>query len=197
MTVHKTSVLVLDCAEPEPLARFYAAPLGANAGPGPGGGEMYLLTGSSGVVLGVRRDPDHAPRSWPTPESSQQVHLRILAAADSLDEAEREARPWPSGPDRCRPRMTAAAWTTVRRRDASPTRRDTPLSSRPSGSIPPRTPPPGDPLLCLSPGMGRPRVTSGTGVRPLPAVPSGPGRPLGSAPVIPVFQCSGFRRRPR
>lgn len=91
MTTLKTSVLVLDCAEPESLARFYASLLGASAGPAPGDGELFLVTGGSGVVLGVRRDPNHTPPSWPAPEDSQQAHLRILVAADSLDEAEREA----------------------------------------------------------------------------------------------------------
>lgn len=43
------------------------------------------------MAVGVRRDPHHAPASWPPRESSQQAHLRILVAADSLDEAEREA----------------------------------------------------------------------------------------------------------
>lgn len=92
MTVLKTSVLVLDCAEPEPLAGFYAELLGAVAGPAPGDGELILVTGASGVVLlGVRRDPNHVPPSWPAPEDSQQAHLRILVAAEALDEAEREA----------------------------------------------------------------------------------------------------------
>ncbi|MFE7095407.1 VOC family protein [Streptomyces erythrochromogenes] len=91
MTVLKTSVIVLDCAEPETLARFYAELLGATAGPAPDDGELYLVTGGAGVLLGIRRDPQHTPPSWPLPEGSQQVHLRILVAEDSLDEAEREA----------------------------------------------------------------------------------------------------------
>ncbi|MFJ1567828.1 VOC family protein [Streptomyces erythrochromogenes] len=91
MTVLKTSVIVLDCAEPESLARFYAELLGATAGPAPDDGELFLVTGGAGVLLGIRRDPQHTPPSWPLPEGSQQVHLRILVAEDSLDEAEREA----------------------------------------------------------------------------------------------------------
>lgn len=91
MTVVKTTVLVLDSAEPEPLARFYAELLGATAGPATGDGDLFLVTGSSGAVLGIRRDPNHAPPSWPAPQDSQQAHLRILVSPDSLDEAEREA----------------------------------------------------------------------------------------------------------
>ncbi|MFD9357148.1 VOC family protein [Streptomyces sp. NPDC060031] len=91
MTVLKTSVLVLDCAEPESLSRFYAELLGATAGPAGGDAELFLVTGHTGVLLGIRRDPHHLPPSWPPPEDSQQAHLRILVAEDSLDEAEREA----------------------------------------------------------------------------------------------------------
>lgn len=91
MTVPKTAVLVLDSAEPERLAHFYAELLGATAGPAPDDGELLLVTGHSGVVLGVRRDPDHVPPSWPLPEGSQQAHVCILVEERSLDEAEREA----------------------------------------------------------------------------------------------------------
>ncbi|KOU14407.1 MULTISPECIES: VOC family protein [Streptomyces] len=91
MTVLKTSVIVLDCAEPEPLARFYAQLLGASAGPATDDGELFLVTGRAGPLLGVRRDPHRATPSWPLPEGSQEVHLRILVAQGALDEAEREA----------------------------------------------------------------------------------------------------------
>lgn len=91
MTVPKTTVLVLDSAEPELLARFYAELLGATTGPAPGDEELLLVTSRTGVVLGVRRDPDHVPPSWPLPEGSQQAHVRILVEARCLDEAEREA----------------------------------------------------------------------------------------------------------
>ncbi|MCB5164544.1 VOC family protein [Streptomyces bambusae] len=90
MTVRKTSVLVLDCAEPEALARFYARLLGAEtcAGREP---DLVEVVTADGVQLAVRRDHGHAPPSWPRPEDSQQAHLRIFVAPDDLDEAEREA----------------------------------------------------------------------------------------------------------
>ncbi|MFJ7154326.1 VOC family protein [Streptomyces sp. NPDC101118] len=91
MTVPKTTVLVLDSAEPELLARFYAELLGGTAAPAPDDGDLLLVSGPAGVVLGVRRDPHHAPPSWPLPEGSQQAHLHILVPAPSLDDAEREA----------------------------------------------------------------------------------------------------------
>ncbi|MGW0748547.1 VOC family protein [Streptomyces sp. NPDC002587] len=90
MTVAKTSVLVLDCAEPESLALFYADLLGAQvrAGEEP---DTVEVVGGAGVHLAVRRDHGYAPPSWPRPEDSQQAHLRIVVAAADLDEAEREA----------------------------------------------------------------------------------------------------------
>ncbi|MFD3539164.1 VOC family protein [Streptomyces sp. NPDC058662] len=91
MTVPKTGVLVLDCSEPEALARFYAALLDAEVGPADGDSDLLLLTGGAGVLLGIRRDLGHAPPSWPRPEDSLQAHLRILVEPDLLDEAEREA----------------------------------------------------------------------------------------------------------
>ncbi|MFE9928021.1 VOC family protein [Streptomyces sp. NPDC005533] len=91
MTVPKTPVLVLDSAEPELLARFYAELLGATTGPAPGDEGLILVTGRAGVVLGIRHDPDHAPPSWPLPEGSQQAHVCILVEARHLDDAEREA----------------------------------------------------------------------------------------------------------
>lgn len=90
-TVPKTSVLVLDSSDPEPLARFYAALLGATVEPAGGDPGLLLVAGHSGVVLGIRHDLGHAPPSWPRPEDSQQAHLQILVAPDALDEAEREA----------------------------------------------------------------------------------------------------------
>ncbi|MEU9106915.1 VOC family protein [Streptomyces xanthophaeus] len=90
MTVAKTSVLVLDCAEPESLALFYAGLLGADVRAGEGA-DMVEVVGGAGVHLAIRRDHGYAPPSWPRPEDSQQAHLRILVAPDDLDEAEREA----------------------------------------------------------------------------------------------------------
>ncbi|MGW6742289.1 VOC family protein [Streptomyces sp. NPDC055025] len=90
MTVTKTSVLVLDSAEPVELAGFYATFLGAETriGKNP---DFVEIVGHDGVHLAIRRDHGHAPASWPRPESSQQAHLRILVARDDMDEAEREA----------------------------------------------------------------------------------------------------------
>ncbi|MFD4695002.1 VOC family protein [Streptomyces sp. NBC_00683] len=90
MTVGKTSVLVLDCAEPMELAGFYADLLGAEmrVGSDP---DFVEVVGNPGVHLAVRRDHGYAPPSWPRPEDSQQAHLRILVEVGDMDEAEREA----------------------------------------------------------------------------------------------------------
>ncbi|MET9604981.1 VOC family protein [Streptomyces sp. NPDC006512] len=101
MTVKKTSVLVLDCAEPQALALFYAQLLDADVRMGEDP-DMVEVVGTTGVHLAVRRDHGYAPPSWPRPEDSQQAHLRIQVAAADLDEAEREAvsfgaRPLESG----------------------------------------------------------------------------------------------------
>ncbi|MFE9395036.1 VOC family protein [Streptomyces flavidovirens] len=90
MTVAKQSVLVLDCAEPEVLAEFYAGLLDAEARVGTNP-DFVEVVGGQGVCLAVRRDHGYAPPSWPRPEDSQQAHLRILVERGDMDEAEREA----------------------------------------------------------------------------------------------------------
>ncbi|GAA3116332.1 hypothetical protein GCM10020254_73890 [Streptomyces goshikiensis] len=135
MTVPKTSFLVLDCAEPEALARFYAEFLDAAAGRSSADPDLFLVTSATGVLVGIRRDPGQAPPSWPRPEDSQQAHLHVLVAPDRLDQAEREAvalgaRPV-GGPGR-----TAPGWTTVRTCAGSPT-----PPATPSSSFPPRRDP--------------------------------------------------------
>ncbi|KDQ70446.1 VOC family protein [Streptomyces halstedii] len=90
MTVGKTSVLVLDCAEPLELAGFYAALLDAETRVG-NDPDFVEVVGNSGVHLAIRRDHGYAPPSWPRPEDAQQAHLRILVERGAMDEAEREA----------------------------------------------------------------------------------------------------------
>ncbi|MGW0937073.1 VOC family protein [Streptomyces sp. NPDC002666] len=90
MAVPKTSVLVLDCAEPKELADFYAMLLNAEVHVG-NEPDLIEVVGHRGVHLAIRRDHGYAPPSWPRPDDSQQAHLRILVAREDLDEAEREA----------------------------------------------------------------------------------------------------------
>ncbi|MER6116365.1 VOC family protein [Streptomyces sp. NPDC001743] len=90
MAVPKSSVLVLDCAEPEELADFYAALLNAEVRVGPQS-ETLEVVGQAGVRLAIRKDHGFAPPSWPRPDDSQQAHLLLLVAREDMDEAEREA----------------------------------------------------------------------------------------------------------
>ncbi|MGA5559082.1 VOC family protein [Streptomyces lavendulocolor] len=90
MTVPKNSVLVLDSAEPEDLADFYAGLLGARTRRGTDP-DFIEVVGHDGVCVAVRRDHGYAPPSWPRPDDSQQAHLHILVAEEDMDEAEREA----------------------------------------------------------------------------------------------------------
>ncbi|MCX5383954.1 VOC family protein [Streptomyces sp. NBC_00083] len=89
MSVSKTSILVLDCAEPVELAEFYAALLGGEVETGHDS-DFVEVVGGHGVHLAIRRDHGYAPPSWPRPEDSQQAHLRIVVAFGDMDAAERE-----------------------------------------------------------------------------------------------------------
>ncbi|MFP8885228.1 MULTISPECIES: VOC family protein [Streptomyces] len=90
MPVQKTSVLVLDCADPEALAEFYANLLGAEVRRGVDP-DFIEVTGAEGIRLAARRDHGFTPPSWPRPDDSLQAHLHILVPRDGMDEAEREA----------------------------------------------------------------------------------------------------------
>ncbi len=89
MAVAKQVMVVLDCAEPEALADFYATILdaGVRRGLDP---DFVEVVGPDGVHLAIRRDHGLAPPSWPRPEDAQQSHLHILVLQQDMDEAERE-----------------------------------------------------------------------------------------------------------
>ncbi|WP_030904458.1 VOC family protein [Streptomyces sp. NRRL F-5126] len=89
MTVAKTTVLVLDAAEPAEPADFYAALLDAETRQGDDP-DFLEIVGDAGVRLAIRRDRSYAPPSRPRPETSQQAHLRILMERGEMDAAERE-----------------------------------------------------------------------------------------------------------
>jgi len=86
MAVARSLFVSLDCADPTPLAEFWAAMLG---------GEIRFRTATT---VGVRTDwvwltamavPDYEPPTWPTAEVPKQVHLDL--AVDDLDAAIAEA----------------------------------------------------------------------------------------------------------
>lgn len=87
--VVEAGVLVLDCAEPEPVAEFYATVLGAEL-PEEMGVELIEITGRGGTRMAFRRQHGAMPNAWPRPDDSQQAHLDLLVAADKMDAAERQ-----------------------------------------------------------------------------------------------------------
>lgn len=89
MPVAKRVMLVLDCAEPEALADFYATLLDAQARRGLDP-DFVEVAGPGGVHLAIRRDHGLAPPSWPRPDDAQQAHLHVLVDQHDMDEAERE-----------------------------------------------------------------------------------------------------------
>lgn len=86
MAVARLASVALDCADPLPLARFWAALLG---------GE---IAATSDMVAAVRTDrgwlmamrvPGYVPPDWPDGSVQKQIHLDL--AVDDLDAAEAEA----------------------------------------------------------------------------------------------------------
>ncbi|MEP6761394.1 MAG: VOC family protein [Sporichthyaceae bacterium] len=77
--------VVIDCPDPEVLARFYSALLGL---PVTFRSDDFVVVArndtSSG--FGFQRVPDHQPPRWPDPEHPQQMHLDVMV--DDLDAAE-------------------------------------------------------------------------------------------------------------
>ncbi|MFD5427666.1 VOC family protein [Streptomyces sp. NPDC127084] len=90
MTVARTAVLALDCAEPEVLAEFYAGLLGGQVRP-TDDPDRIEVAGPDGALLAFLRDHGFAPPSWPRPEDSQQAHLLVYVEPGEVDAAEREA----------------------------------------------------------------------------------------------------------
>lgn len=88
MGLIEASVIVLDCAEPEKLADFYATLLDAET-QAPAGSDRIEVVGSGGTHLALRRDLNAAPSSWPRPDNSQQAHLEFMVEQNDMDAAER------------------------------------------------------------------------------------------------------------
>lgn len=82
MTVAKASVLVLDCAEPEALAEFYASLLDAKiqvvSDP-----DSVELVGHNGIHVAIRREHGYAPPSWPRPQDALCLGVVPMDTKDS------------------------------------------------------------------------------------------------------------------
>lgn len=85
MALVTAAVVVLDCAEPEKLARFYRELLDAEDGEA--SANLVGIRVAGGFRIAFRRDVNATPPSWPRPENSLQAHLDFLV--EDLDEAER------------------------------------------------------------------------------------------------------------
>jgi Glyoxalase-like domain len=86
MAVAGRVFISLDCAEPAPLAEFWAAMLG---------GEVMFTTATAvgvrtdGVWLAAMHVPDYRPPSWPTGDIPKQMHFDL--GVTNLDAAVAEA----------------------------------------------------------------------------------------------------------
>ncbi|MEV5664288.1 VOC family protein [Streptomyces flaveolus] len=85
MALVNAGVVVLDCAEPEKLAEFYKALLGAEETDV--SANRIEIEAPAGFRMAFRRDVNATPPSWPRPENSLQAHLDFVV--EDLDEAER------------------------------------------------------------------------------------------------------------
>ncbi|MGW0712005.1 VOC family protein [Streptomyces sp. NPDC002643] len=86
MAIAKLDVVVLDCADPDALAAFYAAVLGGEISKQEGWIDLNLPGG--GVSLAFQAAPGFVPPEWPSPSHSQQFHLDVTV--EDLDAAEKE-----------------------------------------------------------------------------------------------------------
>ncbi|WP_308442549.1 VOC family protein, partial [Planotetraspora mira] len=84
--------VVLDCAEPLPLARFYQALLGGTVNKRDRrwdlSDEWVTLHTASGQVLAFQGVEDHRPPRWPESDHPQQFHLDV--GVEDLDRAHQQ-----------------------------------------------------------------------------------------------------------
>lgn len=86
MAVARMAMVSLDCAEPVPLAEFWAGLLDGEV-IGPGDGVRAVLTGT--MMIAAIRVPGYRPPTWPDGDLPKHIHLDL--AVRDLDEAEAEA----------------------------------------------------------------------------------------------------------
>jgi predicted enzyme related to lactoylglutathione lyase len=83
MAIARYPGLVIDCADPEPVADFYAAMLDWKVEHRPGWADVRA---DYGQCLSFQQVDDYAPPRWPSQEVPQQMHLDVIV--DDLDTAE-------------------------------------------------------------------------------------------------------------
>lgn len=86
MAVARLALTALDCADPAPLADFWAALLDGKVIIQ---NEGLAVVKTDTVLIGAVRVPDYRPPTWPGGDTPKHVHLDL--AVKDLDEAEAEA----------------------------------------------------------------------------------------------------------
>jgi len=86
MALARMAMVALDCAEPVPLAEFWAALLDGTAF---ALDERVSVVKTDTTMIGTVRVPDYRPPTWPGGETPKHIHLDL--AVRDLDEAEAEA----------------------------------------------------------------------------------------------------------
>ncbi len=77
MVIGRLHHVIIDCADPAGLARFWSAVLGLPVTYESGDFVVVSVdTTTSGLAFQLA--PDHRPPVWPDPASSQQVHLDVM-----------------------------------------------------------------------------------------------------------------------
>lgn len=85
MAIARFPVFVLDCPDPEVLARFYAGLLGWTVEPGDED-RFWMIRADYGDAIGFQRVDGYRPPVWPGQEQPQQMHLDV--DVDDLDAGE-------------------------------------------------------------------------------------------------------------
>ena len=78
--------IALDCADPLPLATFWAHLLGGEVA---FTSDAFVAVKTDRIWLAATRVEDYEPPSWPRPRMPKQMHLDL--AVDDLKEAEQRA----------------------------------------------------------------------------------------------------------
>ncbi|WP_030544010.1 VOC family protein [Streptomyces albus] len=89
MAIARRGWIVVDCPDPQALARFYAGLLGGEPKTETGSERWVELTTEDGWKLAFQRAEGFVPPQWPSGERSQQLHLDLYV--DTMDEAEQRA----------------------------------------------------------------------------------------------------------
>ncbi len=84
--VARLQVVALDCADPDALAAFYSAVLGAPVEHENAEDDWVQLAPTGGTPLAFQRVADYRPPEWPGAEHPQQLHLDL--EVDDLDAGE-------------------------------------------------------------------------------------------------------------